>query len=449
MLGVIIDVAPRESPRGHTIPHARLMEPSLQKVQSEQSTLSSFRLPLTPAALILVLALVVRLLYAFLAPRVDPIISQNPLYGDASGYHILAENLLKGWGLSWDGDTLTSFRMPGFPAFLAGIYAVAGANPLYVRIVHAVLGAATCLPVMAIARRLGGRRVSMLAGAGVALHPLLVYMTGWVYSETLFFLLLWTGLLLLLLALDRSSTRWSVLSGLSLGLATLVRPEILAFPLATLAGGWLLLRWPRARLITLLIVQAAALAVVLPWTIRNTIVHQSFVPLTTNTGVVFFGGNNPGATGGFFLEDSFVLPGYTEAESNQELTRRAAEWIRQNPGDYLALVPRKLYKFFAPAEMEHSGSPLGRWTWPVNLAYGLFLAVAAWGATRSWRRTPVLSATLVALIGWYVIVALILYGGSRVALPIAPALVTFGAVGLGTLLGAETPDEAPLSRTAA
>jgi hypothetical protein len=40
---------------------------------------------------------------------------------------------------------------------------------------------------------------------------------------------------------------------------------------------------------------------------------------------------------------------------------------------------------------------------------------------------------------WYLVIAIIFYGGSRVALPVAPALITLAAYPMALLLWKRTP----------
>ncbi len=381
-------------------------------------------------ATIVGVGLLIRATYVLIAPQIDPVLRRDPLYGDASGYHVLAINLLKGLGLTWDGETPTSYRMPGYPVFLAMIYLLAGPNLQAVRLVQAILGALTCVPVYIIARRLSGDVTATLAGLGVALHPLLIYMTGWLYSETLFLWLLWIGLWLLVRMLDSGLLRRDVLAGIVLGLATLVRPEIVVIPLFAVGIG-VLLRWPRMVLGSLVVVQLALMSVVLPWAVRNMLVHQAFVFLTTNTGSNLYGGNNPLADGGSRLDVPFVLLGFSEIDSDHELTRRAWEWIRTNPRAFLSILPSKLIKFFSPGEMENRGNALGQWVLLLNLAYGSFLLLMVFGAVKSWKEK--IGGMLIALVAWYMLMALIFYGGTRVALPVAPALVVLAASGVEQL----------------
>jgi 4-amino-4-deoxy-L-arabinose transferase-like glycosyltransferase len=185
---------------------------------------------------IVALALLVRVAYVLMAPQVDPILRRDPLYGDASGYHLLAVNLLKGLGLTWDGQMPTSYRMPGYPAFVALVYALLGVSPQAVGLVQAFLGALVCIPVYAIGNQLGGWRLAGLSALGVALHPILIYMTAWVYSETLFLLLMWLGIWALVRLISNPMWSLAVAAGVLLGLSVLVRSEIAWFPI--LLAGW-------------------------------------------------------------------------------------------------------------------------------------------------------------------------------------------------------------------
>lgn len=404
----------------------------------QKNQISKFPMDSRLALVILfVVALLLRMGWAFSAPNFDPVLVLDPLHGDAMGYHIMAKNLLQGHGLSWDGHTLTSYRMPGYPAFLAALYAFSDMSDqadLYafsdmsvqaVRLLQAILGALLLIPVYIISRRLAGEMVAVLACFGVALHPLLIYQTGWLYSETLFILLLWFGLLLLVSTLDSGGLRNTIFAGVALGLAALVRPEIAVFPLFILAIG-LLLRWSRQILARLFIVQTVLILILLPWTVRNTRLHGAFVPLTTSAGSNFYAGNNPESQGGPAW--SFPLEGSSEVESDRTLSRRSMKWITEHPVEAVSLLPKKMLKFFSPIEMETAGNLLGRLSMPINLVYGLFLLLVVWGA--AWNVKVKGAVVLMSVVLWYLITALIFYGGSRVALPAAPSLMILAAWGI-------------------
>jgi len=384
----------------------------------------------TPLIVIVLVALIIRLAWVFAAPHIDPVLVQNPFHGDASGYHLLALNLLEGKGLSWDGETRTSYRMPGYPVFLAGIYVLTNGNSQAVRIVQAILGALLCIPVYRIADRLGGDAGAILSGIGVAVHPLLVYMTGWLYSETLFLLLLWTGIWWVAQTMDMGKQKNALFAGAILGLATMIRPEIVVFPLFTLLLVRLFLQTVQA-ISLLLMVQIVLFSVVLPWTVRNALVHQTFVPLTTNTGSNLYGGNNDMANGGYESDVGYVLSGLSEVASNRELTKRAFEWIKAHPWQFLRLLPQKMYKFLSPMEMGASESPLQKWARPVNIVYTGFLLLALWGAVTA--RKHWIGVLLIALFVYYALLTLIFFGSARFSLPTVPGLVILAVIGIVSL----------------
>lgn len=381
----------------------------------------------TFAAGILVLALLVRVVYVFLAPSVDPLLQRTPYYGDASGYHLLASNLLEGKGYTFDGESPTSFRMPGYPLFLAAMYSIAGRDPGNVRLIQAFLGALACSLVFLIAVRVGGYTTALIAGLMIAFHPVTVFITGWLYSETIFILLL-TAAIWSLFLLKKPVWIRGLLAGGFLGSAIYFRPEVFVLPIFIL-GFTLLFRAAKNFRRPLLLAQLIVVLMVLPWVIRNAYVHGEFVPLATNSGVVLFGGNNEGAEGGFHLDGPFVMRGMSEAESSRQYARQALEFIYNEPGNFLRLIPAKLIRFFSLTRMEHSGPALGPWSLPIDILYGLFLLVALAGAIRGLSEQNGMILILVAFVAWYTLIATILYGGARVALPTVPPLSVLGAYG--------------------
>ncbi len=358
------------------------------------------------------------------APSLDPALRRNPLYGDAYGYVLLAENLVKSHVFSWDGRSPTSFRVPGYPIFLAVFYPLGDPFQRIVCLLQAVLGALIIFPVFAIARDLGGKRVAAFAALGTAFHPLLIYMTGWLYSETLYIFLLWVALWLLLKAILETRPGFGAFSGLIFGIATLVRPEIMPFPLFLSVWGWFC-DWLKKQWRLVVVVQLITLGVILPWSIRSTILSGGFVLLTTSAGSNFYAGNNPDSLGGSAWE--FPLQGVSELESDRDLFQRALDWIRLNPTKAFAALPLKLYRFFSPAAYTMEG-PIAKWEGILYWIYLGFLLMAGWGIWKSWRQ--VAGVILTGIIGWYMLIALVYYGGTRVALPIAPALVIFAALGV-------------------
>jgi 4-amino-4-deoxy-L-arabinose transferase-like glycosyltransferase len=393
------------------------------------------------------IAILLRLFWVLTATQIDPALRANPLHGDATGYWLIASNLYHTSEFAFYPGVPTSYRMPGYPVFLALIFSIFGEQQIAVRVMQALLGGVLCLVIYAIGKELfQNRATALLASAGAAIYPLLIYVTGWIYSETLFILLFWLGILFLIRWV-KTQSKVNFLSGsLLIGLATYFRPEI--FPLgAYLFGVFFLLRFMfklrSAPLMGFIILQGIVLIILLPWSIRNTILWKEITLLTTSGGSNFYAGNNPQSNGGSAWLP--VVDGMTEPESDHYLMSESQDWIKANPGLWLELFPKKMGKFFSPVELETRNSPIEKISFLINIAYAIFLLVALYGLVSC--RGSLSSLLLAAIYLWYLITALAFFGGSRVALPVSPVIILFfsnAIVGLSQrLIRSQTLTTAP------
>jgi len=208
--------------------------------------------------------------------------------GDAPFYIELAWNWLKKgvYGFSINGRlTPVDMRVPGYPAFLAAVFAFAGRSQRAVMVTQAVLDLATCFLIALLAARLApepSRRRAALAGLWLAaLCPFVANYSAVLLTEVLVTFLTALAMLILLEAQRREMSGaapggrglspW-FLAGLIVGFGTLVRPET---PLLLAAAGIaLVVRWWRPRdwrkLVRAGVLMAAGLALPLvPWAARN------------------------------------------------------------------------------------------------------------------------------------------------------------------------------------
>src|SRR5207247_1346648 len=89
------------------------------------------------------------------------------------------------------------YRFPLYPLVMAGSYRVFGLGLTPLRIIQAIFGAATCLCVWTIGRRLFGIRAGLLALFGAAAFPVHVVLAGIEYPVVLGTFLVWCVLALL------------------------------------------------------------------------------------------------------------------------------------------------------------------------------------------------------------------------------------------------------------
>src|SRR2546425_8697196 len=89
------------------------------------------------------------------------------------------------------------YRFPLYPLVMAASYKVFGTGLTPFRIIQAIFGAATCLCVWALGRRLFGIRTGLLAMFGAAVFPVHVVLAGIEYPVVLGTFLVWWVLALL------------------------------------------------------------------------------------------------------------------------------------------------------------------------------------------------------------------------------------------------------------
>jgi hypothetical protein len=213
--------------------------------------------------------------------------------GDAPFYIELAWNWLKKgvYGAVVEGQLMPlDTRVPGYPAFLAAIFSVAGNSSRAAMLAQAVVDLATCFVVVLIAVRVaseGSRRRVALAGLWIAaLCPFTANYTAVVLTETLVTFLTALAILVLVEAEARDTANRSnneehadgralspwFLGGVVVGFGALVRPET---PLLLLAMGLVLaVKWWRpANWIKLaragMLMGVGLVLPLLPWAARN------------------------------------------------------------------------------------------------------------------------------------------------------------------------------------
>jgi len=215
--------------------------------------------------------------------------------GDAPFYIELAWNWLKKgvYGFPVNGQlTAVDMRVPGYPAFLAAIFAFAGKAPRAVMLAQCVLDVAGCFLIALIAERLAApelRGRTFIAGLWLAvLCPFTANYPAVVLTETLVTFLTAIAILVLL---KTDLGRWAtsqlggaaasgngffanpwLLAGIVVGFGTLVRPET---PLLLISAGMVLsVRWRRphgwAKLMRAGMLLGLGLVLPLvPWAARN------------------------------------------------------------------------------------------------------------------------------------------------------------------------------------
>jgi hypothetical protein len=165
-------------------------------------------------------------------------------------------------------------RTPGYPAFVAVVYAVAGLHQLPVVVAQTGIFAIICVLVYAIGREVAGGGIPLAAAAATALYSPLPYFGALVVTEV--FATLWCTIAVWLCLRARSDDGMvnAIAAGVAMGITALVRPAFALLPffmfgvLAAVYRGRLpMRRWAAGT--------AAAVLTLTPWLTYNYVyVHR-------------------------------------------------------------------------------------------------------------------------------------------------------------------------------
>lgn len=305
-----------------------------------------------------------------------------------------------------------------------------------------------------------GEAAGRLAGLVLALYP------AWlIYGNFEYDLLLGTLLLLLVYLFfvrpPQSHRFWYLaVFGLILGFTCLVKPIATIFPLAALIiylASNLSFGQAVKRTVTL---GAFMLLAIAPWTVRNYILMDHFVLVSTNSGIVLHTSNNPDSDGREMTSPLMrPLPGDTdEVEKDRRHLRQAFEWIVHNPMQFLKLTGyRVTWTWGSDTTFVDSNSVLHGKLSPgaMNAVKGVvqvaYLAlVIVWGVGLILYRRAILASTLplviLSPIVYIWMLHLVCQAHGQHHLPVMPFVIILASGTLvlraGLALGGRPPDAA-------
>jgi 4-amino-4-deoxy-L-arabinose transferase-like glycosyltransferase len=370
--------------------------------------------------------------YALLAVDIDPIMSGDPLMGDAASYDRIARSLMAGGGYGEEPGQPSAFWPPLYPVFLAGMYSVLGYELIAARIVNGLFGAFVPILIYLIGIRLFEHRIALLAAAGAALYPLFIVLGAWVIPDGPYILFVCLILLIMIEIQQRPRATMYVALGVTLGLAYLLKP-VTAFFLPFLIPWFLLSLRPidlRERFMAGIVTALVLIVVLTPWTVRNYVVLDSPIVGSSNGGYTFYGANNPDAFGGHYEHFPARIPSMTEGEEQMHFYRQGLEWIRSDPSGFLWVEVQKFRRLASPLSISSSPEDLTiPGELPVRFAYTVFLLLAFAGMVMSLKRWRWTGLLLIPLLGVLLSTA-VFYGDARYTMPAVPVLLLWASFAL-------------------
>lgn len=207
-------------------------------------------------------------------------------FGDADDYDRMARALLATGGLA--AEELGYVRPPGYAIFVALCYLVGGLA--VVQAAQVVIGATTAVLIARLAGLVARDGAGVWpAGLIAAVYPWSINYVGVLATETLFMFVVVASFIAFLALMRAPTLRNAALAGAVLGVASLVRTNVLV-----LLPGLALVFWWRHRrsLPTLTFTSGPALALA-AFSLYGMSQGYGPAPWSSLSAITFFGGNNP------------------------------------------------------------------------------------------------------------------------------------------------------------
>ncbi|MGB5139582.1 MAG: glycosyltransferase family 39 protein, partial [Candidatus Zixiibacteriota bacterium] len=403
---------------------------------------------------IALMATAVRVVFA-IDSKADPF--NGLLFLDAKVYHLLASEIANSdfWGSE------VFFRAPLFPYLLGITYKLFGMGQSAIKVINAGMGVATAFLTYFIAEIHFNRRVARIAGICVALYPTLYFFESslmptalevFTFTLSVFFL-----------------SRYEVtgkqlhlgMAGFALALAVLARPTILSFVVLLPYWLWLIAKDRDWAAIGKKLVWLATplLLVVLSATVRNYVIEQDLVLVSSQGGANFYIGNNENADGqtvafptgqtpldkhedhiwsaSQFLAEQQLKRQLTAAEVSDFWLDRGMKFIKDQPGAAIGLFLKKAYLYFCGEELFNNSNPimprsysalysLSLWRFGLNFPYGLLAPLFLIGIIMLLRRKNKRSLLLLFALS-YVAAIVLFFISSRFRQPLIPVMIVIAA----------------------
>jgi len=390
-----------------------------------------------------------------------------PPADDDSVYDTLAWNMVSGNGFSMEQKppyAPMGARTPGYPAFLASVYLIAGRTWDAVRVFQIALSLVTCGLVYLIGCRVVDRRHALLAAGMYAIWPAAAYYPALLLTESLQALLIALSVYAAYRCMERpAAAAWYFVVALSLAGATMVRPDYQLLVLLFFAA--LVVTAVNRRVVAMRVVlpMVCFVAALAPWAARNYAAFDRYIGLASGSGHTILvaeleAEGNTGQKLYDVLNDRYAaaferahgrpmryLDGTLPGED--DIRRRdAIEFVKQDPVRYLEHSAERLYVLWQPrswsdafgykqdfSEYRRDGRmDLLAIKAGFLLVDAVLLGLAGAGivcALVAWRRFwPML-----AVIAYVSVIYALVYSGGRYRVPVLPLTAVMASFGVAVI----------------
>lgn len=414
------------------------------------------------AILIFGMAFVIRLVYLLQ-------IKSNPYF-----YSPMVDEL---WNIQWAKEILNTsfwggdvyFRGPLYPYVLALFLKITGSDFFWTRLIQILISSGSAVLTYLLAREFFRDGIARLAGVFHAIYGTLIFYESMFLIPVIFvFLNLW-GLLLYVRNIDNPRKWVWFYIGLVFGLSAIARPNVLL--VVPFLGIWLLYCLKgkielKSVIILIVIFFVGVGSAVLPVTMRNYIIADDVVLISSQGGINLYLGNNSQAEGltmrmpeirldSKISWDEFnpTVTEFAEKQTGHPLapsevssfwSNKAKQFIFEHPADFLGLTIKKLVYFFSGFENsdQHDIYDFRQYSSLLSILlfdkglkfpFGLFAPLGLIGLWLTWSKRKKLAPLLIFMLVYLPTVILFLVT-ARHRLTVIPLLLIFSAAAVFYLL---------------
>ena len=409
---------------------------------------------------VLGVALAIRLVVVIFTYRSLP---DADRYYESFGWEMgwIARALASGHGFSSPYFPITgptAMQPPLYPSLLAtvfhffGIYSLTSA--FVILTINSLFSTLTCIPVYFSAKYSLGSRAGRIAAWVWALYPFAIYFSAarvWEYALTG---LLFTTCFCIAQRIHRATSAWAWLGwGLLVGATALSNPSTLAvLPFLLVLALYQAHKVGKMRAVRGALTLLAAIAVLIPWTIRNVRALGILCPVRDNFWLELYDDNGGDAS----LDPSFAHPSSNPAEMQKFLTMGepaflaekkvlAIDYLRQHPDFFIHKTLRRIFYYWT-GYWSFSAREIGEQPYePANVfqvcSVTLFML---FGIVSLWRKNRDACLPYLALICFFPITYYITHPLMDYRQPIEPAVIVLGVAGALALRRREAADVLPV-----
>ncbi|MBN2572650.1 MAG: glycosyltransferase family 39 protein [Ignavibacteriales bacterium] len=399
--------------------------------------------------IILFVGLVLRLIYVL---EINNTPFANNLFSDAKIYNEWAKSIVS--TNDWVGKDVF-FMAPIYPYFLAIIYKVFGQSILFIQLLQVIISTFSILLIYICAKKLFLEKVALISAAISSVYSVFVFYSGAILSETLQLFFFCLFIYYIIKSSESNKLKHWFIAGIFAGISILFRGNFLFISFLIVlyiifsenVKGFL--NKIKSTYKRILIFTAGILLIIFPVTLRNYLVGDEFVLLTSNGGINFYLGNNPNSQGVFITPQEFDfhndLAGQkyaqkilgrnlTASETSSFWFNKGIEFITNNPGNAATLYLKKIFLFFGPNENPQSFvmnkdffadnySTILRF---LIVDFNLISFLALFGLFLSWSRRKELKYFYLIFFG-YALSTIIFFVNGRFRLALIPLFIIFSS----------------------